>query len=207
MSILTTAKLNWFDNGCCDVRFLDIWQSVPLNLSMNEVGESHWHHDHHEMVLGHDLNGQLFQKAAYHLLRYHFYPHTVMKATSDFGLNGRCARVGDRIVQRIHLVRLFGRPIVDVMTMTEVTQVINTPRHAMLAYATVANHITQGQWCASVEWRDDGMVLLTMSAVSRPAPQEPKRNAAYFRAFQKQANLYGIAYLTELVKTAVVQPA
>lgn len=207
MTILTSAQLNWFNDGCCDVRYLDLWDKAPLNFHVDQLDEGSWHHDHYEQLIGHDPSGHIFQIAAYYLLRHAFYPETLMTTTTDYGLQDRRAKVGDRIVQRIHLLKFLEKPILDVIGMTEVTQIVDNSRHAMLVYATVDTHVEQGQWCASVEWLPTGNVVLSVSTVSRPAPKEPRHTHAYMRAFQKQAHFIGISHFIQQVNTAVFQPA
>lgn len=203
MTTLTTAQLNWFDDGCCDVRYLDLWDQQPLNFHPESIIDESWHHDHYDRVIGYDSSGELFEIASQRLLRYEFYPKSIISPTSDFSLNARKARVGDRIVQRIHLFQAFGRPVLDVVAMTEVTQLVDEPRRAVLAYATVATHVEQGEWSAMIEWQGNDEVLLSINAISRPAPAEPKRNYGYMRALQKQAHHQGMNHFVDLVKTAV----
>ena len=202
-NILTTATLNWFNDGCCDVIFLDLWDKSPLYFHSGLLDDNSWHYDHYEHLIGHDPSGQLFNIAADHLLNYRFYPTTIISPTSDFSLNQRRAQLGDRIIQRIHLFQLFGYPILDVIAMTEVTELLDTPRQAILGYTTVDTHVEQGQWCASVEWQNDNSVTLSISAISRPVGSEPKRNYGYMRSMQKYAHQQGIDYFMTRVKQGV----
>jgi len=94
MKFLTTATLDWFDDGCCDVKYLDIWQEAPLNYqpginqdASRQNGE--WQTDRYETTLGNDQDGRLFHRAIDHLMRYQFYPQEIMNHTSDFGLHDR----------------------------------------------------------------------------------------------------------------------
>lgn len=199
---LTTATLTWFDNGCCDVKYLDEWHHAPLNYQPAYAITPDWHIDHHEKIIAHDEDGRLFQRAADLLMRYHFYPPHILNHVSTFGLANRWLEVGDRIVQRIHLLALFGRSILDVVSMTEITQTIVDRHRCGFTYATVATHVEQGEWSVAVTWRPNGDLLLTLDAVSRPVPQEPRRNYAIMRAFQKAAHLQGITHFQQMV-TAV----
>lgn len=207
MNFLTTATLNWFDDGCCDVRYLDIWAKEPLSYHQDAVVGSSWQHDFYEQLIGYDTTGHLFQAAVDALLTYNFYPKSIMAHTSDFSLNNRLATVGDRIVQRIHVLRFFKRPFLDVIGLTEVTHVSNTARLASLTYATVRPHAVEGEWRAVVDRREDDLVWLTIRATSRPKPAEPSRNHGYMRAFQKFSHQEGIRHFVAQVKTAVSQPA
>ena len=199
MKLLTTATLNWFDDGCCDVKYLDIWHKAPVTYQPGQVIDDSWHVDTYEVSLGQDEDGRLFRKAADLLMRYQFYPQDVLSHTSDFSLWNRWAQVGDRIVQRIHLFSLFGKPIVDVIAMNEVRQVVTEPRRYGLSYVTVGHHIEQGEWNACLEWCDDNELILTIKAISRPVPQEPNRNYGYMRTRQKLAHQRGLQQFKQAV--------
>jgi uncharacterized protein (UPF0548 family) len=199
MKLFTTAKLDWFDDGCCDVKYLDVWNKSPLSYKPGQPIDDSWHVDTYELSLGLDEDGRLFRKASDLLMRYQFYPHDVLSHTSDFSLWNRWAQVGDRILQRIHLFSLFGKAIVDVLTMNEVRQVITEPRRYGLTYVTVGHHVEQGEWTARLEWRDNNELILTVKSISRPVPQEPARNYSFMRAKQKSAHQRGLQHFKEAV--------
>lgn len=199
MKLLTTAKLNWLDDGCCDVKYLDVWNEAPRSYQPGQPIDASWHVDSYELSLGMDEDGRLFKKASDRLMRYQFYPHHVMSHVSDFGLWNRWVQAGDRIVQRIHLFSLFGKHILDVVGMTEVSQVILEPRRYGFTYVTVDTHIEQGEWSACLEWREDNELILTVKAISRPRPQEPARNYTFMRTVQKTAHQRGLAHFKQSV--------
>ena len=202
LSFLTTATLTWFDDGCCDVKYLDEWHDAPLNYRPGQTITPNWHYDHHERVIAHDNKGRLFPHAADLLMRYHFYPSHILSHVSTFGLEDRWLEVGDRIVQRIHLLRFFGRSILDVVSMTEITQTTIEPHRCGFTYTTVATHVEQGEWAVAVTWRTNGDLVLNLNAISRPIPQEPRRNLSFIRAFQRAAHEQGINHFQQMV-TAV----
>lgn len=199
MKLFTTAKLNWFDDGCCDVKYLDIWNDAPLSYRFGQPVDKSWHVDEYELLLGVDEDGRLFRKAADLLMRYQFYPHDVLNHVSDFGLWNRWVQEGDRIVQRIHLLQLFGKPVLDVIGMNEVCQVVTEPRRYGFTYVTVDTHVEQGEWAAHVAWREDGEVVLTVKSISRPAPEEPTRNHSFMRSLQKSAHQRGLDQFRQAV--------
>jgi uncharacterized protein (UPF0548 family) len=199
MKLLTTAKLDWFDDGCCDVKYLDVWNNAPLSYQPGQPIDDSWHVDTYELSLGLDEDGRLFRKASDLLMRYQFYPHNVLSHTSDFSLWERWAQVGDRIVQRIHLFSLFGKPIVDVITMNEVRHVITEPRRYGFTLVTISNHVEQGEWAACLEWRDDDELILTINSISKPAATEPTRNYSFMRARQKAAHQQGLQHFKQAV--------
>ena len=198
----TTATLTWFDDGCCDVKYLDEWLNAPLNYHSSQATTPDWHIDHHEKIIAYDENGRLFHHAADLLMRYQFYPSHIMSHVSTFSLNNRWLEIGDRIVQRIHLLGINGRSLLDTITMTQITQTIVEPHRCGFTYTTVATHVEQGEWSLTLTWRPDGNLVLNLDSVSRPNPQEPRRNYPFMRAFQKAAHLQGISHFQQMV-TAV----
>ena len=199
MNLLTTAKLNWLDDGCCDVKYLDIWNNAPVSYQPGQPIDSSWHVDTYELSLGLDEDGRLFNKAADHLMRYHFYPQDILSQTSDFSLWNRWLQVGDRILQRIHLFSFLGKPILDVLTMTEVRQVTAEPRRYGFTLVTVNTHVEQGEWSAYLNWREDNELILTVKAISRPVPEEPNRNHNFMRTKQQAAHQLGLTHFKQLV--------
>lgn len=207
MRRLTTATLAWFDDGCCDVKYLDLWQNVPLNFTPTTTFDETWHQDAYAQRLGHDANGRLFATAADLLMRYQFYPPRLMHHVADFTSQDRWAAVGDRIVQRIHLAKFFGQPILDVIGMTEITAVWQAPNKIGFTYTTVDTHVEQGTWSAWISRQPTGEVQLHVEAISRPKPDEPARNYPFMRRFQKMAHRVGMAHFVRQVETAVRHPA
>jgi uncharacterized protein (UPF0548 family) len=190
---ITTATLNWFDDGCCDVKYLDLWSDAPLSYSPGQANGPGWLVDRGEITIGRDDTGELFEKAADRLMRYRFYPPHILSPLGDFDLGEpRWAQVGDRIVQRIHLIRPFGLNILDVIGMVEVNQTIAEPRRYGFSYVTVATHVEVGQWSTEITWRDNGDVALNMTSVTRPASREPGRNHSLMRWLQKRAHRHGL---------------
>jgi uncharacterized protein (UPF0548 family) len=133
------------------------------------------------------------------LLHYQFYPPDVMRHTSDFSRDKRRMRSGDRIVQRIRVITLFGFPGIDVITMNRIVNVIDEPRCAGLTYATTTMHSEEGRWSASVTWDEADDVWLDITAVSRPSPREPRLIHPLMIHLQKRAHRRGMeAFLGEL---------
>jgi hypothetical protein len=202
MPLITSATLSWFDDGCCDVKYLDEWQDAPLSFTPGQVTDSNWYSDSYDQVIMPRADESAFQKAADLLLRYRFYPDHILSFTGDFDLEQRQVRVGDRIVQRIHVLRLLGRAILDVIAITEVTDVVNEPRRAGLSYATVFPHVAQGQWQAAVIWGKMGELRLAVKAILRLDPTEPARNRRLIRFFQRQAQRHGLDHFKQLSQKA-----
>lgn len=199
---LTTAVLSWFDDACCDVKYLDRWHKVPLNYQPGQATGPGWHRDRHEHILAERGSTHRFRCAAHALMTYNFYPPDLMSSASTFKLFQRWPRVGDRIVQRIHLLNLPGTPVLDVLGMVEITQVEQQPRQVGFTYVTTAVHAEMGEWSVQLTWDALGPIRLTMTAVSRPDPAEPRRNYRFMRAIQKSAHLRGLTHFSQLVNAS-----
>ena len=200
MRFFTTAVVNWFDDGCCDAKYLDMWSDAPLSYTPGQATGPGWYNDQYDVVLARESDGRLFQKAADLLLHYQFYPNTILSFFGDFNLGpGRRLRVGDRIVQRFHIARLFGRAVFDIIGLTEVHQVITEPRHQSLTIITAKPHVMEGKWAVHVTWHENGDLALTVDIISRPSPQEPARNHPFMRTLQKKAHHAGIAHFQKLL--------
>ena len=208
MKFITTATLNWFDDGCCDVKYLDLWNDVPLNYKPGQPTDKNWYHDRLEKHLGTDASGKLFQTAVSLLKQYEFYPKDIVSVFGDHNVYRRHIEVGDRIVHRVHVFQLRGWNILDAIAMTEVVNVINEPRSYGITYATVDTHVEQGEWTAVIKWKNNNDVVLEINSLSRPVPHEPTRNYKFMRNLQKQAQLKGLAHFASRVneeKMKVVQ--
>lgn len=191
LHLITRAELSWFRAGHDDARYLARWRTVPLAYQPGR-DVTGWARHHYEVPLGSDPDGARFACFADSLLRYHFYPHDVMRHTSDFGSQGRHLRVGDRIVQRIPVITIFGLPGVDVITMNEITEVREGARWAGFTYITTQAHSEEGEWSVDLAWRDDAALWLTMDAVSRPAAREPRLIHPLMRYMQRRSHRRGI---------------
>jgi hypothetical protein len=199
MRLLTTAVLEWFGDGCCDVKYLDLWNDTPRTYAPDQTDDSNWQIDHYETLLSTNCDQKQFQKAADFLMRYRVYPSSVLTALGDFNLaQERWMAVGDRIVQRFHIIHLLGKAVLDVIGMAEVRQVITDPRCHGFRCVTVAPHVIQGEWSARVIWRDNDDLFLEIDATSRPSPQEPARNHAFIRRLLQKTHQAGVAYFQQL---------
>jgi hypothetical protein len=183
-----------------DARYLDLWRNAPLTYTPGQPIDATWHIDHHEDVIAPDCTPELFERAGDLLLRYQFYPPSLMHHVSDFSRENRHMRPGDRIVQRIHGFPVFGFPLVDGITMNEVIKVIDEPRRKGFTYVTTAAHVELGEWSAQVEWRDDGALVLTIDATARLAYHMPRIMIPHARKRQLRAHDLGM----EAFKNAVL---
>jgi uncharacterized protein (UPF0548 family) len=205
MGLITSATLSWFDDGCCDIKYLDKWQNAPLSFTPGQVTDTNWYSDSYEKVVLSQATDSLFQQAADLLLRFQFYPKQILSSTGDFDLDQRRLRRGDRIVQRIHVLRLMRRAILDVIAIAEITAVVNEPRRVGFSYATVFPHVVQGEWQIAAVWDKSGDLRLKVDSILRPDPTEPNRNHRLIRHFQRYAHQQGLNQFTRIIQKAARQ--
>jgi uncharacterized protein (UPF0548 family) len=175
-----------------DAQYLQKWRSAPLTYSPDQEINENWNIDRYEIILGQDPSGDLFQRAARLTLRNQFYPPEVMTTVSDFSSSGRSVQPGDRVVQRIRIFQYRGRPILEVMTMNEITEVIQEPRRTGFTYTTTSAHAEIGEWSPIVEWRENGEVALVISVVSRARPGASRYSRVFSRKIQLRAHKLSI---------------
>lgn len=183
----------WFPRAPDDGRYLRLWREAPLTYQTGQAVDSTWHVDDYAVTLGSDSTSALFDRAANALMRYRFYPADVMRAISDFGLENRWVRPGDRLVQRLHIFRLRDMPLLDVVTMNEITAVVDESRRKGFTYSTTQCHAEQGEWSALINWQASGEVTLKMHAISRPGPRLPSWTHGLARRLQLRAHQRGLA--------------
>lgn len=193
------AKIVLFGQGD-DAAYLEAWQHVPLSYTPGQPVDSTFHSDHHQEVLAPKADAALFKHAADLLLRYHFYPSSVMTHISDFSRENRHMRKGDRILQRIHGFRVLGMSLFDGLTMNEIWSVIDEPRQVGFTYVTTQAHAEKGEWTAHLEWCDDDSLVLTITALSRLARDMPAFVQHYTRRIQLQAHHDGMENFRRLVR-------
>lgn len=165
------AVAKWFGKDRKkDDLFLQAWREAPLTYVPRPEIVPGWNMDHYEVVLGRDMSGELFDRAASLTLHNRFYPTDVMTAVSDSSLENRQVQAGDRVLQRIMVYQIGKLPLLEVLTLNEITDVIQEPRRAGFTYTTTAAHSEIGEWSPVVEWRDNGEVILIIDVVSTVRP-------------------------------------
>lgn len=201
LRILDATRWEWLPRPADDHFYLRRWRYVPVNYVRGIETDTSWHVDHYEKVLGADADGQLFQCAAQRLLHYQFYPLDLIEPVSDFGQQGRSMQLGDRIVQRIHVLRLGSWRLLDFLAASEISEVIDEPRRKGFAYVTTRGHSELGEWVAKVEWQADDTTKLTVHAVSKFSEIVPKFARFIARRLQKHAHQRGLANFAQAVTT------
>lgn len=192
----------WFNrHSGLDAQFLQMCRAAPITFT--EAGQANddcWNADHYEIVLGKDTRGDLFNRAASLTLMNQFYPPDVMINTSDFGLENRPVRAGDRVLQRIRILQIAGRPVYEILTVNEITKVIQEDRRAGFTYATTTIHSEIGEFAPTVEWRENGEVVLVINVLSRAAPGASAFARWFTRRMQLRAHRLSIQNFLSLLR-------
>jgi uncharacterized protein (UPF0548 family) len=193
LRILDATRWEWLPRQSDDHVYLRRWRYVPVNYARGIETDASWQVDHYEKILGADATGQLFACAADRLLHYQFYPTDLIEPASDFAKQGRVLQLGDRLVQRIHVLRLGPWCWLDFLSANEISEVIDEPRCKGFAYVTTRGHSEVGEWSAQVAWRGDDTVTLTIHAVSKFTATVPPLVRFFARRFQLYAHQRGLA--------------
>ncbi len=197
----------WFGKGRQnDAQLLQEWRTAPLTYTPEQDLDENWNVDRYEVILGQDASGNLFRRAAQLTLRNQFYPPEVMSSVSDFGLVGRSVQPGDRVVQRIRIFQYRGIPILEVLTMNEITHVVDEPRQAGFTYTTTTAHSEIGEWSPLVEWRENGEVALVINVVSRSYPGSSSFSRRFTRRMQLRAHKLSIENFLAQLSGTVYRP-
>ncbi len=194
------AGLIWFGKGRLDdASYLKIWRTAPTTYLTDHELDEYWNVDHYETVLGKDSSGELFQRAAQLVLANQFYPPEVMVTSSDFRLDNRAVQAGDRVLQRIRLFEIVGKPLLEILTMNKITDVVREARRSGITYTTTTAHNEIGEWEAAVEWRENGEVILVIDVDSRARPGIAPLAHWFIRRMQLRAHCLGIANFVTLL--------
>lgn len=191
----------WFNrHRNLDSGYLQAWREIPLTHGPDQTIDHHWNADHYEVILGKDSTGDLYERAAMLTLLNQFYPPDVMIHTSDYGLENRPVRVGDRVIQHIHIFRIAGKPVFDVLTMNEITRVIEETHRTGFTYTTTAIHNEVGEYSPTVTWHENGEVVLSIDVLSRSLPGASAFSRWFTRRMQLRAHRLSIHNFLTLLR-------
>jgi hypothetical protein len=201
-------QFDWYGAGRDDARYLTDWRNATITYDPGQSHDNRYRRDSYRATPGIDPTGRMFATAGDRLLRYQFYPPDVLVHTSDFGLQQRHAQPGDRIVQRIRLFPRPGLPLLDVLTMNEISAVVDEPCRKGISYVTTRQHGEVGLWSAEVTWEPDNRVVLAVRAVARPVRSMPEALHPLLRALQLRAHQRGIqSFIAALTETSAADPS
>ena len=203
-----SALARWFGAGLeQDARVLKAWHDVPLTYDPALEIDHNYNVDRYEVILGIDSTPALFERAARLALHNQFYPRQVMVSVSDYGLENRTVQPGDRVLQRILVGQWNGLPVLEMLTMNEITEVIEEPRRAGFTYTTTGAHAEIGEWSPMIEWRENGEVALVICVVSRSRPGAPAWARSLSRRLQLRAHRISIEHFKARLNGVAYIPA
>ncbi|MGQ0600185.1 MAG: DUF1990 family protein [Anaerolineales bacterium] len=195
---MLTPRLEWLPTLSAhnDARWLAQWRAArPTYQRGDELDGLRWKDDRHTRSLNPAAPRALFDRAAERLLRYDFYPPTMLTHTSEFVRQNRRLRLGELIVQRIHAVP----GLLDVVTATRVSEVIDEPRRQGFAYVATQAHFEIGEWWCWLAWQPEGELTVHIRSISRAGPRLPRWQRGYARRLQLRAHAAGLARFAALV--------
>lgn len=201
---LTRSVVQILGSSRSDADKLKAWYNAPLSFRVDQAADDSFQADSKEGVLGPDPDGMLFQMAAHLLLTYQYYPPEVMNTLADFDLEQRTMQPGDRILLRIHVLRLGSLNIVDALALNRVVEVREQPREVEIAYATTTRHSEVGIWRANLSRGADDLVRIRVSAESKPAAYVPFPVKWVARSLQKRAWRLGMAHFIRQAQQAAL---
>lgn len=204
------AKLIWFGrNRQMDRKYLQAWRHSPLTYTKQTALDSFWNADRYEIFLGNDPDGDLFQRASQLLMTNQFYPPEVMASVSDYSLQERRVRLGDRILQRIKIFQIRQHPLLEALTVNEITEVVEEPRRVGFTYTTTRTHSEVGEWSPAIDWRADNDVVLVIQVLSRIQPNTSLLIHRFTRKFQLRAHRISIRHFVRLLfnRSATIRKA
>lgn len=151
--------------------------------------------DHRVFDLGPDKNGR-FEAISDALLRYSFYPESVMTSVAPFKRMGRHARVGDRIGMVLIAPVFPGLAPLRFPATTQVNLARITDEFAEFGYVTTTQHYGRGAWSARI-LRVDGSLKLLLSSRMTPTATIALAGLPFYRRLQKRAHRLGAEHLAK----------
>lgn len=176
--------LVWFKQRIELYKVLEQWRDESSNYALDEPKDSSWFVDEFSIPLGTANDDRVFERAAIRLLRYKFYPTSVLHAAANFIRERRAPRPGEQIVQRVKVIP----GIVDAVTMNIVTDVCDEPDRCGFRIVTSNQQYEKGEWSAYISRDGDGNVELNVKVISKPATPLPFISSSFARALQKRAH-------------------
>jgi len=123
--------------------------------------------EHFEEPLGY-LSSEAFEKIGELIASYSVYSARFLESSAIFREEGRNARIGDRVYQRLHLLHLRDEPILTVPSLVEIERAEFSEQCKELGYVTTRFHVGVGRWCLRVTRDLSGHGVLTIDTASRP---------------------------------------
>lgn len=188
--------LVWFKQDVELYKMLELWRDEQSNYDPQEPKNSSWFVDEFSVPLGTASDDRVFERAAIRLLRYKFYPTSVLHAAATFIRERRAPRPGEHIVQRVKVIP----GLVDAVTMNIVTDVCDEPNRCGFRIVTSNQQYEKGEWSAYITRTESGDVSLDVKVVSKPATPLPFISSSFARALQRRAHRLALTSFSEAIR-------
>jgi hypothetical protein len=123
--------------------------------------------EHFEEQLGY-LSSEAFERIGRLIGSYEVYSTRFLESSAIFRDEGRNARIGDRIYQRLHLIHLRDEPILTAPSLVQIERAEFSEQCKELGYVTTRFHVGVGRWYLRVTRDPSGHGVLTIDTASRP---------------------------------------
>ena len=188
--------LVWFKHDVDLAKMLEKWHDEQSNYDPDEPKDESWFVDEFSILLGRASDDRVFERAAIRLLRYKFYPTSVLHAAAVFIREGRPPKTGERIVQRVKVIP----GLVDAVTMNIVTDVCDEPNRCGFRIVTSNQQYEKGEWSAYITRDQEGNVTLDVKVISKPATPLPFVSSSFARALQRRAHRLALNSFSEAIR-------
>ena len=188
--------LVWFKQKIDLAAMLEKWHDERSNYDPDEPKDFSWFTDEFSVLLGNAGDDRVFERASIRLMRYRFYPTSVLQATAAFIRERRAPHPGERIVQRVKVIP----GLVDAVTMNIVTDVCDEPDRCGFRIVTSNQQYEKGEWSAYITRNDQGAVFLNVKVVSKPATPLPFISSSFARALQRRAHRLALNSFSEAIR-------
>jgi uncharacterized protein (UPF0548 family) len=187
--------LVWFKKEVDLARMLEKWHGERSNYDPEEPKDKSWYVDEFTVLLGKAADDRVFERASLRLMRYRFYPTSVLQAAAAFIRERRVPRIGEYIVQRVKVIP----GLVDAVTMNIVTDVRDEPDSCGFTIVTSNQQYEKGEWSAYITRDSKGNVILNVRVVSKPATPLPFVSSSFARALQRRAHRLALNSFSEAI--------
>ncbi|PJF40396.1 MAG: hypothetical protein CUN55_12775 [Phototrophicales bacterium] len=111
---------------------------------------------------------KIFQQARARLISMDIISPQILELTAQWNVEGRLPQAGDLLFQRTHLVRLGNIHIIDLLSATRITSVVDEPARFVLQYTTLKGHPEKGISNYIIENNGEN-VTFSIQSIAKPA--------------------------------------
>ena len=160
----------------------------------NQPIDNTWYVDSSKTFLGFDQNN-LFDTAVAQLMQYQIYPPLLMTIYGEFKIEGRFFRVGENILQQIHLIP----KLLDCITVSRITSFLLESNRKGFTFVTTQKHLLSGEKTVVIVRHKDGSVYIMTQSISKFNTDIPAILHPIARLYQKWIQRTGIKYFKTLL--------